>query len=373
MLDSHVDRLICPDCRSPLRFVRGSDELSALACGSCSLVFPVEDGIPILLPRHARNAELELPLLERLAADDRCEGLSEVLEKTRVHLASQRGSSSWEWEDEAFWREKYKRQTERLLAGEKLDEGRWGVRFWQREYLIERLPASLWTPEKTILDIGCGAGHNFRVLLCDRFDPSSLYIAADISLNALKLNRLRNPHENALYVLCSADRLPIRDSTVDLLCYFGILHHTERKSDTIEEDARLLVPGGRVLLHEALTRKSARPSFMPVHDPGSEHEETIDPAALQATIDHAQDLRVVAERSSHTLVMGVCKMILRRFARSRTAYEVVALLDGLAYRLLGRFSAYFAPAEVLMLLEKVAGPGIASEGRVSAASDSASA
>lgn len=347
-----VRLLACPDCRSSLELVPGPEAVAGLVCSRCTLVFPVTRGIPILLPRPARSHEVELPLLQALASSASAGAVRPALDATLALLQAREGEKSWEWEDEVFWREKYRKQTRRFLSGEPMDENRWPVRFWQREFLIERLPETSWRPDKVLLDIGCGAGHNFRVLLSDRWHPSSLYIAADVSLDALELNRLRNPHANALYVLCSADRLPFRDGTIDLLCYFGILHHTERQAGTIEEDSRLLKPGGVTVLHEAITRKSARPAFLPVHDHGSEHEETIDRLELLQGIEGAPGLEIAAQQWSHTSVMGVSKFVLRRWLRQRAAWEIVARIDRLSLRLLGRVSDLFAPGEVMMVLRK---------------------
>ena len=40
--------------------------MEGLVCDRCAIAFPVTDGIPILLPAHARNYEVELPLVESL-------------------------------------------------------------------------------------------------------------------------------------------------------------------------------------------------------------------------------------------------------------------------------------------------------------------
>lgn len=50
--DSLLDILACPACRSPLRV--DGDELACTA-GSCGLVYPVRDGIPVLLVDEARR------------------------------------------------------------------------------------------------------------------------------------------------------------------------------------------------------------------------------------------------------------------------------------------------------------------------------
>ncbi len=352
MNDSHVSLLACPDCHGVLGSFGGGGDESGLSCEVCALVFPVTDGIPILLPRHARSKEVELPLVEALAAREGTDAVRPALDATLELLRSLDGKKSWEWEDEEYWRKKYRGQMERVRAGEDLDKGRWPVRFWQREFLVERMPDALWDQGKTILDIGCGAGHNFRILLSSKFHDDSLYIAADVSLDALKLNRLRNPHANGLYVLCSADRVPFRDGVVDMLCYFGILHHTERKAGTIEEDSRLLKNGGVAVLHEAISRKSARPSFLPIEDAGSEHEETIDRGDLLEAIRRAPGLEIRAEWWGHTAIMGLGKMVLRRWVRSRSAYTMVSAIDVFFMKMLGGFWSHFAPAEALILLSK---------------------
>jgi uncharacterized protein len=43
-----LDILACPDCRSPLR-----EEADTLVCTGCGLVYPVRDGIPVLLVDEA--------------------------------------------------------------------------------------------------------------------------------------------------------------------------------------------------------------------------------------------------------------------------------------------------------------------------------
>jgi uncharacterized protein YbaR (Trm112 family) len=54
MLKRILDVLVCPvpECRKPLTLA--SDE-SALQCTACGRIFPVRDGIPILLPDQAEK------------------------------------------------------------------------------------------------------------------------------------------------------------------------------------------------------------------------------------------------------------------------------------------------------------------------------
>jgi uncharacterized protein YbaR (Trm112 family) len=53
-----LDILACPKCRSPLRADAAADPADGeLACTSadCGLVYPVRDGIPVLLIAEARD------------------------------------------------------------------------------------------------------------------------------------------------------------------------------------------------------------------------------------------------------------------------------------------------------------------------------
>ena len=123
-------------------------------------------------------------------------------------------------------------------------------------------------------------------------------------------------------------------------------------SRAIEEDCRLIKPGGVAILHEAITRKSARPSFLPIEDTGSEHEETIDRGELLEGIRRAPGLEIRAERWSHTAIMGLGKMVMRRWLRGRGVYTVISTIHILCLKLFGSFWPHFAPAEVLLVLSK---------------------
>ncbi len=50
MLDKDLlDLLVCPECKTPLDYDSVRDTLT---CGACRRVYPVRDGIPILLIDH---------------------------------------------------------------------------------------------------------------------------------------------------------------------------------------------------------------------------------------------------------------------------------------------------------------------------------
>ncbi|WP_205471199.1 Trm112 family protein [Nocardioides sp. SYSU D00038] len=47
-----LDLIVCPDCHGSLVL---ADDSSQLTCQKCGLVYPVRDGIPVLLVDEARR------------------------------------------------------------------------------------------------------------------------------------------------------------------------------------------------------------------------------------------------------------------------------------------------------------------------------
>lgn len=46
--------LVCPKCKGDLEF---REERSEIVCPTCRLVYPIEDGIPVMLEEEARPLE----------------------------------------------------------------------------------------------------------------------------------------------------------------------------------------------------------------------------------------------------------------------------------------------------------------------------
>jgi uncharacterized protein YbaR (Trm112 family) len=49
-----LDILVCPQCKSEIRFDQDNHEL---VCTQCNLAYPVRDGIPVLLASEARTPD----------------------------------------------------------------------------------------------------------------------------------------------------------------------------------------------------------------------------------------------------------------------------------------------------------------------------
>jgi len=361
MVKEHTSVVACPDCRGSLEEINVGSEVMGFVCQRCQLIYPIKDDILILLGSKSRNYNLEYDLIrnieQKIQSDSRLtEWLLECINKTLNLLASHKETKSWEWEDEEFWARHYAEETT-VTAPQN-----WNDRIWQREFLVERLADRTNLRGKAILDVGCGEGQNFRLLLSKYCDETTLYIATDICLEGLKLNRSRNTHNNSLYVLCSADSLPFHSELIDILCYFGILHHTERKAKTIPRDSELVRSGGYILIHEAVPNplkllpgqlKSRLSRWLGDTEETSAHEERIERRDLFAQLVSVKELEVVSVKGDG----GLFYFEMMRFFRTsmlnnKKLFNFISSLSILLAKTLGPIFPPLRSSGIRLLVKK---------------------
>ncbi|MFT7487120.1 MAG: SAM-dependent methyltransferase [Candidatus Paceibacteria bacterium] len=123
----------------------------------------------------------------------------------------------------------------------RLERDHWWFR-GRREVYLGVLRAALgdWRPRR-ILDIGAGVGGFLPELeklggelLFTEFDAESAKRARDRGFNRA--------------LQASADRLPLADESVDLVCMFDVIEHLERDEQALSEVMRVLRPAGRLVL-----------------------------------------------------------------------------------------------------------------------------
>lgn len=104
----------------------------------------------------------------------------------------------------------------------------------------------------TLLDLGCGTG-NMLSLVREAFPALSLsgLDLSDAYLSRAKRN-LRNA--NATWHAAAAENIPVPDGSVDLVTAVYLFHELPRKvrAQVLSEVARVLKPGGRFVLVDAL-------------------------------------------------------------------------------------------------------------------------
>lgn len=132
----------------------------------------------------------------------------------------------------------------------------WGVDprpFYRSLSAVAELPDGA-----TILDVPCGGGVALRGL---RPGQDVRWIGVDIEPAMLDRARCRAAsHPGADVRLIEGDiyRLPLEDATADLCLSYGGLHCLARPQAALEEMARCLRPGGRLLGSTFLARGSRR-------------------------------------------------------------------------------------------------------------------
>jgi ubiquinone/menaquinone biosynthesis C-methylase UbiE len=98
-----------------------------------------------------------------------------------------------------------------------------------------------------ILDVGSGAGQIARHLL-KYADPQARITCTDLSVNMLRRARNRLRSNRPTFLSADLGCLPFADATFDCVTCGYVLEHLPDARTGLSELARVLVPGGRMLL-----------------------------------------------------------------------------------------------------------------------------
>jgi ubiquinone/menaquinone biosynthesis C-methylase UbiE/biotin operon repressor len=109
-------------------------------------------------------------------------------------------------------------------------------------------------PPMVIADLGAGEGA-FALLLAER---AKKVIAVDTSSKMIEVGReqaLRYGIDNIEFRQGDMEELPIDSSAVDLVFFSQSLHHALHPERAVEEAARILVPGGRIVILDLMKHR----------------------------------------------------------------------------------------------------------------------
>src|SRR5688572_30572730 len=102
-------------------------------------------------------------------------------------------------------------------------------------------------PPVRVADLGCGEGY----LTVETSRWASRVIAVDRSPAVLRRARdlaTRRRVSNVIWKVGELEKLPLKDASVDIALLSQALHHAHDPAQALREAARILVPGGRLLL-----------------------------------------------------------------------------------------------------------------------------
>jgi len=101
-------------------------------------------------------------------------------------------------------------------------------------------------PNEKVLEVGTGLGTDILQYAKGGADVYGI----DLTENAVKLTRKRFEQESLKGNFYQANfvSLPFEDNFFDVVCSFGVLHHSEETQQGIDEIYRVLKPGGKAII-----------------------------------------------------------------------------------------------------------------------------
>ena len=111
--------------------------------------------------------------------------------------------------------------------------------------IAERIATAGCLGGKRVLEVGAGSGRDGLVLA----SRGAAVVSLDYSLPSLRLVAAQTAGIGSLAVCCGdAFALPFADGTFDVVFHQGLLEHFRNPDDLIAENARVLKPGGIILV-----------------------------------------------------------------------------------------------------------------------------
>jgi SAM-dependent methyltransferase len=176
-----------------------------------------------------------------------------------------------------------------------------------------------------VLDVGCGTGINLEA-----FEQHGPITGLDVSPTALAFCRARG---RTALLQGDATRLPVADATVGLVTAIGVVEHLEADQQAVAEWARVLEPGGRLVV---LT--SAYRWMWSGHDTSNHHVRRYRAGEVRALLE-AAGLAHVRVSYANTLLfvpIAVVRVVerLRRRGAPPAPHKDTAEVPGLVNRFL---------------------------------------
>ncbi len=126
---------------------------------------------------------------------------------------------------------------ERYVPGTK---GEIWIEHWHRYHFAAR-----WVAGRRVLDVACGEGYGSALLA----RTAQRVIGLDVSEAAVAHARgTYAAVPNVEFVRASCSRLPLADASIDVAVSFETIEHIEEQTAFLDELARVLVPGGVLVL-----------------------------------------------------------------------------------------------------------------------------
>jgi len=104
--------------------------------------------------------------------------------------------------------------------------------------------ASFFTPEKIVLDIACGEGYGVDIIA----GKAKYVYGVDISNEAINHAKLKYKSSNIEFLTGSVTKIPLLDSSVDVVTSFETLEHLKDHNTMLTEIKRVLKSNGILII-----------------------------------------------------------------------------------------------------------------------------
>jgi SAM-dependent methyltransferase len=202
-------------------------------------------------------------------------------------------------------------------------------------------------PEGSVvgLDLGCGTGRYSR-LLQGMLPDGSLLAASDVS--AAMLAELRAGPDDRVPLVplrCTAEELPVRSGSLDLVMAFNSVHHFDLER-FLAVAGRVLKPNGQLFIYTRTPEQNAR-TIWGRHFPGfAEREQRLhSEAALRKAVRRTPELKLI---DTETL----------RHPRSSTPERLRAQAEGRHYSTFSLYPPDELREAIATFLGRLAGPEV---------------
>ena len=370
MLRSLSQYLVCPqDSAESLQFFafptsasfpdnEGIIRNGVLFCPTCGAIYPIIQGIPRLIAPDLAKVDYwreKLFFEKNLIAFETNPVLKEAMQR---RLAEQEISATKQEltnVETQWWNDFYDKEIKNIDYIKRLPgfpELAAGNRFfeydeWFAKYLRPQIKG------RRILEVGCGKSAFVYLRLNPEIFGYS-YVGTDLSFNALLLASQYVPGQ---FIQCSAEAIPFKTSSFDILLCLGVVHHLVNWQKGLEEFFRVLESEGIVCFQEAVTKKRffARwrtKSFTADKDSPNEADIPEDEfkfrlqkyAKVQKWMRHYSTVRFVFE---YLMKLGTL------MDQSRLLTQMVIIIDKIVLSTLGRILPEFEGGEILAILRKI--------------------